>query len=173
MNRTTLTSIALVGLLTVDRAPVPEAARRRTVAPLARLATAGLAAATAVTAGLALTAAPLSVDLLSADIGSGQQHIFAITLAVTNNTGATVRPRFLVDLGAPHPTGFWTTLHDRPVVVGPHATVGVTIFPPSQLPAYLPPWAADYVVQAYTSNPRAFSTTADIWHNYIPKLGQG
>jgi uncharacterized membrane protein len=165
-----LMPIAMVALLTVQRAPAPEGTRTGRLAAPARLAAAGLAAATGVTAGLALTAAPLTVSFLSADIGPGQQHIFAVSVAVTNNTDATVRPRFLVDVGAAHPTGFWTTPHDRPVVIGPHATVGVTLFPPAQSPAYLPPWAADYVVQAYTSNPRALSTSQNIWHNYIPKL---
>jgi hypothetical protein len=111
----------------------------------------------------------LTLELVSADIASNQQHVFAVNVAVTNDTDATLHPRFMVDIGAPHPIGFWTTPHHQPVVIPPHATVGVTLFPPAQTLVYLPPWSADYVIQAYTSNPTALSTTADIWHNYIPK----
>lgn len=167
-----LMPIALVALVTVPRAPVVASLRGRNLERGARVATAGLAAVTGITAGLALTAAPMTLTYVAADVGPGQQHIFALTIAVTNNTGTTLRPRFLVDLGAAHPTGFWTTPRGRPVVVGPHATVGVTLFPPAQTLAYFPPWASNYVVQAYTSSPRALSTTKELWHNYIPKLSR-
>ncbi len=165
---------ALVALVSVETpAARTERLPRTPRLPGSRLAVGALAAATGVVAGLGLTAAPLSVDYLSARIGPDQQHIFAVTVAVTNRTGASQRPRFMVDIGASHPTGFWTTPGHRPVVIAPHATVGVTLFPPAQVLAYLPPWAADFVVQAYTANPNALSTTNDIWHNYIPKRTQG
>jgi hypothetical protein len=77
-------------------------------------------------------------------------------------------PDTVLDVGAAHPAGFWMPAGNRPVVVGPHRSVTVTLFPPS--PTYFPPWASDWVVDAYTADPRSLSTTNDIWHNYIPKL---
>jgi uncharacterized membrane protein len=163
---------AFVALVSVDTPAGPVLpAKRRWSIPTARLAVASLAAGVGVVTGVAFTSAPLSLTYLSADIGPGQQHVYSVTVAVTNTTGRTLRPRFMVDMGAPHPNGFWTTRNRRPVVVGPHATVGVTLYPPPQTLAYLPPWAADFVVQAYTTGPEALSTTNDIWHNYIPKKG--
>jgi uncharacterized membrane protein len=161
---------AIVALLTVDpaRAPVTDWRWGRFRPSLVALG--ALAAATGVLAGVSLTSAPLTLTYRSADIGPSQQHMFAVTVTATNNTNATLTPHFMVDVGAAHPTGFWTAAHDRPVVIGPHRSVTVTLFPPAGTATYLPPWAADYVVDAYTASPRALSTTNDIWHNYIPKL---
>jgi len=64
----------------------------------------------------------------------------------------------------------WTAAHHRQVVIGPDATATVTLYPPSAM--YLPPWASDYVVQAYTTHPDWLSTSKDIWHNYVPKDGR-
>ncbi len=165
---------AVVALVSVEApaGPAVPLARRRRVR-VARLSVAGLAAAVGIATGAALTAAPLALAYRSADIGPGQQHVYSVTVAVTNTTGAVVRPTFMVDMGTAHPNGFWTTRHHRPVVIGPHATVTVTLYPPPQPLTYLPPWAADFVVQAYTTGPEALSTTDDIWHNYIPKQTQG
>jgi hypothetical protein len=128
---------------------------------------AALAAATGVTTALAFTSAPLGLFVSGAAIGSDQQHLEAVTVTVTNRTGSPVSPHFLVDVGAAHPTGFWHDAGNRPVTIGPHRSVTVTLFPPS--PTYLPPWASDWVVDAYTASPRALSTTNDVWHNYTKK----
>ncbi|MGH9090115.1 MAG: hypothetical protein ACRDZR_01840, partial [Acidimicrobiales bacterium] len=131
-----------------------------------RLGAAVLAAATAAVTALAFVGAPLGITYRSSDVGSSQQRLRSVTVMVANRTGATVTPRFMVDLGAPHPSGFWTVAHHRQVVLGPHRTATVTLFPPA--PAYLPPRATDYVVQAYTAGPNWLSTSADIWHDYVP-----
>lgn len=158
--------LAVVALATTEPAvPVAASRRRWPVRPMV-LATGVLAAAAAVTAALSFTGAPLLLRYRSADVGPHQQRFYSLSLTVTNETGGTVVPHFMVDLGAPHPTGFWTPAHHRPVVLGPHRSATVTLYPPAQM--YLPPWASDYVVQAYTADPRALSTTKDIWHNYVP-----
>jgi uncharacterized membrane protein len=161
---------ALVALLTVDPARAPATDWRWGRLSPPRVVLGALALATGVVAALALTGAPLTLSYRSSDIGPSQQHIFAVTVTATNNTDATLTPNFMLDVGAAHPTGFWTAAHGRPVVIGPHRSVTVTLFPPAGTATYLPPWAADYVVDAYTASPRALSTTSDIWHNYIPKL---
>jgi len=129
-----------------------------------------LAVATSVTAALSFTSAPLGLFVNATSIGSDRQHLKAVTVTVENRTGAPLSPHFMVNVGADHPDGFWTTAGDHPVVVGPHRSVTVTLFPPS--PTYFPPAASDWVVDAYTTNPGSLSTTNDIWHNYIPKLHQ-
>ncbi len=160
--------LALIGLVTVGAAAAGAERRRWGRVAVTSLSAGVLGVATAVLSGLSFTGAPLALRFLSADIGPGDQHVFAITLAVTNQTGRTLRPEFMVDTGAAHPAGFWTTSHNEPVVVRPHSTVGVTIYPPPGTLIYLPPWAADYVVDAYTADPSRLSTTNDIWHNYVP-----
>ncbi len=160
---------ALVAILTVAPAPAALGERRWGRLSPAHFAFGALGALSAVLTTLALTSAPLTLSYDSAAIGPLEQHMFAVTVTATNNTGSTLTPHFMVDVGAAHPTGFWTAAHGRPVVIGPHRTVTVTIFPPPGTAAYLPPWASDSVVDAYTSNPRALSTTNEIWHNYIPR----
>jgi uncharacterized membrane protein len=164
--------VALVGLLTVETVPPVTTALRWGRFKVAQLVTAGLGLATAVVTAVSLSSAPLEMTYVSSNIGPMQQHLFAVTVGVTNSTDGSVTPNFLVDLGAAHPSGFWHAADYKPVVIGPHRTVDVTLFPPPDTPAYLPPFASDYVVDAYLPNPRSLSTTNDIWHNYIPKLNQ-
>ncbi len=133
----------------------------------ARFAAITFAVVTCVTAALSFTGAPLDLTLRSASVGYHQTLLGSVTVTVTNRTSATVVPHFMVDVGAAHPAGFWATSDHRPVVIGPHGSRTVTLFPPST--TYLPPEASDYVVQAYTANPEALSTTNDIWRNYSPK----
>jgi len=133
---------------------------------VAPLAVGALALGTAVTAGLSFTGAPLALTFRSAKVGPLQQHLYSVTVTVTNRTGATETPHFMVDLGYVHPDGFWSAAHGRAVVIPPHGTTTVTLYPPTNV--YLPASAADYVIDAYTSSPKALSTTKDIWHNYIP-----
>lgn len=158
--------VALVAVATVAPAPGP-APRHRwgRVGPL-RAAAGALAVATLAATALAFGGAPLAIAYRSSAVAPSQQRLYSVTVDVTNQTAAAVTPRFMVDLGAPHPGGFWEAAHRRPVVVGPHRTATVTLYPPA--PVYLPPWASDYVVQAYTTGPDWLSTSGDIWHNYIP-----
>jgi hypothetical protein len=161
--------VALVALITVEGATRSERPLARGRFGVGPLAVGALGLATGVTAVLSLAIpAPLGLSVDGAAIGSDQQHLEAVTVTVTNRTGSAMSPHFLVDVGASHPAGFWMPARDRPVVVGPHRTLTVTLYPPS--PTYFPPWASNWVVDAYTATPRALSTTNDLWHNYIPKL---
>ncbi len=160
---------ALIALLTVDPASAPLPARRWGRLGSSQVVLGAAALVMVALSALSLTGAPMTLSFDSAVIGPSEQHMFAVTVTATNNTGATLTPHFMVDVGEPHPTGFWMPAHGRPVVIGAHRSVTVTLFPPVGTATYLPPWASDYVVDAYTSSPRALSTTQDIWHNYIPK----
>jgi uncharacterized membrane protein len=161
--------MALVGLLTVKPARSAVAASWRWGRfQVSRLAVAALSAVTGGLTAVSLTSRPLDISYLSASIGPMQQHLFDVVVEVTNTTDQTVRPLFLVDINAPHPAGFWTTSHDQAVVLRPHHSATVVLYPPEQ--TYLPPWATDFVVDGYIGNPRSLSTTNDIWHNYIPTL---
>jgi len=165
--------VALVALITVEGAAKPVGHLTWGRFRVGHLAVGALALATSVTAVLSLTLpAPLGLKVDRAAIGSGQQHLESVTLTVTNRTGSPESPHFLVDLGAPHPSGFWMPSSPRPVVIGPHRSVTVTLFPPPGSLAYFPPWASNWVVDAYTATPRALSTTSGLWHNFIPKLEQ-
>ena len=132
------------------------------------LAVGALALGTAVASAVAFTSAPLALEVRHATVGTDHQHLKNVTVTVTNGTGSKLFPQFMVDVGQPHPTGFWTTAGNQPVVVAPHGSVTVTLFPPS--PTYLPPFAANWVVGAYTQDPRALSTSPDVWHNDISEL---
>jgi uncharacterized membrane protein len=159
--------VAVVGAITVGATTTPARHLNWGRFQARHLVLGALTVATGVIAALSFMSAPLSLFVSGTAIGSKQQRFEAVTVTVANRTGASVSPHFMVDVGQVHPTGFWTTAGDRPVVIGPHRSVTVTLFPPS--PTYFPPWASDWVVDAYTS-PRSLSTTNDIWHNYIPKL---
>ena len=161
---------AVVAVLSVEGAPRVGPIFTWGRFKVTQLAVGALAVATSVTAGLSFIGAPLSLSVRGTSIGSDHQHLEAVTVTVTNRTANPVTPHFMVDVGGPHPTGFWTTKSHHPVVLGPHQSVTVTLFPPSA--TYFPPWASDWVVDAYSANPRFLSTTNDNWHNYIPKLPQ-
>jgi uncharacterized membrane protein len=162
-----LVPVALVAVISTGPALPGGAGIRWGRFSAARLGALALALVTAVVAALSFTGAPLGLTYRSSVIGPSQQRLYSLTVTVANHTDATVAPRFMVDLGAPHPTGFWTTAHHRQVVIGPDRTATVTLYPPSAM--YLPTWASDYVVQAYTAHPDWLSTSKDIWHNYVPK----
>jgi len=159
--------VAIVGLVTVERARRANRYWTWGRFRVGRLVFGALAVATGALTAVSFTEAPLQVNFDSAAIGPEQQHLLAVVVTVTNTTAETVRPHFMVDLGLPHPTGFWVTPSGRSVVLGPHARTTVVLSPPT--PTYLPPWASDYVIYAYLDNPKSLSTTTEIWHNYIPK----
>ncbi len=164
--------VALVALITTGTSELPHAGLRlpalgpgwrRADRKWARIAAVTLAALTCATAALSLTTAPLGIAYRSASIRA-QRILRSVTVTVTNRTGGTVVPHFMVDVGTAHPTGFWATADHRPVVIGPYASRTVTLLPTST--TYLPPNSSDYVVQAYTADPDALSTTSDIGHFY-------
>lgn len=115
------------------------------------------AAAAIVVSVLAFTSVPLRLDVASFTSTHAATSLDSVTVDVQNDTGGTVVPHFMVAFGNAHPSGFWTTADDRPVVLGPHGSTVVTLHPPAYAGA--PAHGSYWLVQAYTSSPEALSTS--------------
>lgn len=115
------------------------------------------AAAAVVVAVLAFTSPPLRLDVTSFSSSHAATSLDAVTVEVHNTTDQTVVPHFMVTVGSAHPSGFWHTRDRRPVVVGPHGSTEVTLHPPAYAAA--PSHGSFWLVQAYTSEPEALSTS--------------
>jgi hypothetical protein len=63
----------------------------------------------------------------------------------------------MVTIASAHPDGFWHTASHHQVVLGPHASAVVTLYPPAYADA--PSHGSFWLVAAYTSSPEALSTT--------------
>jgi hypothetical protein len=174
--------VAVLGLLTVAPAP-PRPARSAGTAPswapsppsTAPLAPARLApvwrsvrarpwlavavpvAGVVVASALALSSAPLQLVVRSVGTTAHDRLFDAVTVTVDNRTGATVTPHFLVNTGD-NPDGFWHRAGGGAVEVGPHTSDTVTLYPPAVDTAPQP--GARWLVEAYTTDPRALSTSS-------------
>jgi len=133
--------------------PTPSARRRRWAGVAC-----GLCAAGAVAAGVAAFAGPpLAIAVTGVHTGQGGIRLDAITVEVRNRTGRPQVPHVLVDT-ASHPSGFWLPRHGPMAAVPPGGERTYTLYPP--IVAYSALRGVRWVVQAYTSNPRALSTSA-------------
>ncbi len=133
-------------------------------APLARacvrvIVLAGVLVAAGVLAGVALTSAPLSVSVTGVTTRDAHQRLTGVTVALTNVSSQTVHPHFMVDLGGPHPNGFWRirVLHGSlPLRAGRHALVELSPAAWTWAPGHDQYW----IVDAYSASPAALSTSA-------------
>jgi len=114
------------------------------------LAAAGLAV-------LAFTVAPLELGVRSVVASDRATSLEAVTVSVRNDTGTTVTPHFMVTVGSAHPDGFWHAYHYRPVVLPPHGSTVVTLYPSTYVAA--PTHGSFWLVVAYTSSPEALSVS--------------
>ena len=131
--------------------------RRLTAARHWRWVTAGggLAALAAVIAALT-TPSPLSVSIESVHTTGQLATVGQVTLSVTNNTGASVRPAFTLQNGTVM-TAFWQP-ESGPAVLGPHQHARYTIVAPS-FPA-MPSIQSGFQVLAFLSSPASVSRTS-------------
>jgi hypothetical protein len=106
---------------------------------------------------LAFTSPPLRVVVASFTSSHAATSLDSVTVDVQNSTGGTVAPHFMVAFGDSHPSGFWITADDRPVVLGPHGSAVVTLHPPNYAGA--PSHGSYWLVQAYTTSPEGLSTS--------------
>jgi hypothetical protein len=105
---------------------------------------------------LALTSSPLQLTVRAVTTSHGGRTVDTVTVGVRNRTGAAVTPHFLVNTGD-NPNGFWLVADGRPTVVGPHQEATLTLHAPVSTTA--PQKGASWLVEAYTSSPRALSTS--------------
>jgi len=125
-------------------------------------------AAAAVVAVVAFTSAPLTLAVLGVRTGDHTQQLQRVTVTVDNTTGTTTDPRFVVSTGGQHPSGFWSPVGGRPLVLGPHASATVTLVAPHW--TWSPQHGGWWLVEAYTSGPDALSTSSlQQWHLGVPQ----
>ena len=149
---------ALVAAVSVAPGSIPELVRRRsrTRTPMI-VAAVGSAVAAVVVSALAFTAVPLQLAIQSAVASPNASTLKSVTLAVHNTTGGVLNPHFMVTISSDHPDGFWLAAGGHQVVLPPHASEVLTLYPPHTIGA--PAHHAYWLVTAYTDAPEALSTS--------------
>ena len=117
----------------------------------------GGAAAGTVAVTAALTAAsPVTMSIQSVQTTGQLATIDQVSLAVTNDTGASVRPAFTVEDGTTM-TAFWRR-QSGPVALGPHQRAIYTIVAPSYFA--MPSISNGFQVLAFSQGPASVSRTS-------------
>jgi uncharacterized membrane protein len=122
----------------------------------------GAACAVAVTAALT-AASPMSLTIQSLRTTGQLATVEQLAVAVTNNTGARVRPAFTIEDGSTT-TAFWRVV-GGPRVLRPHQRASYTI----QAPSYfaMPSISSGFQVLAFSQGPASVSRTgayvASLW----------
>jgi uncharacterized membrane protein len=126
-----------------------------------RLVAAGGACAAGAAVAVALIApSPLSMSIESVHTTGQLATVEQVSLAVTNNTGGSVRPAFTVENGTTMTT-FWQRA-SGPAVLGPHQRAQYSIVAPSYFA--MPSIQDGFQVLAFTSDPASVSRTT----TYLP-----
>ncbi len=155
--------VALLAALTVSTGP---ATRRRVrtegiASPLRPTLPAVLCAVPALgavaAAVLAFAGPPLQLTVLRVDESAGGRTLTAITLSVRNLTDAPEMPHITVTMGT-HLNGYWLPLDGTMDPIPPHAVATMTVYSPIVTTPAAP--GVQWLVSAYTSSPRALSTSA-------------
>jgi len=121
-----------------------------------RLVAAGGACATGMAVAVAVTApSPLSMSIESVHTTGQLATVEQVSLAVTNNTGRSVRPAFTVADGTTMTT-FWQR-ETGPAVLGPHQRAQYSIVAPSYFA--MPSIQNGFQVLAFASDPASVSRT--------------
>jgi hypothetical protein len=112
---------------------------------------------------VAFTSAPLQLSVDGFRTSGGTTQLTAVRVTVRNLAGQTVTPRFMVDLGSSHPSGFWTSAGGGPpLTLGPGTSATVTLRPPGFV--WAPLHGASWLVEAYSASPDALSTSPlQVW----------
>lgn len=141
----------LVAALTV---PPRRADRRRRAGWLGPSLLGGVGTAAA---ALAFTSVPLAITPLAVTT-TQDGHLFAtVTVRITNHTAAPLDPHVTVDVGSGG-HGYWSPVGGGLLRVGPGRSLTATLRPPVGTGA--PSKGSAWLVEAYTSRPRALSTSA-------------
>jgi hypothetical protein len=121
------------------------------------LAAVGVGMAAVGVAIAAFASPPLQLAVRATTSSHTATKFDSVTVTVHNTTDQTVVPHFMVTVGSGHPNGFWFQSHHRPVVIQAGGTAVVTLFPPDW--TFAPTHGTHWLVEAYTSSPRALSTS--------------
>jgi hypothetical protein len=113
------------------------------------------ASAVAVTAALT-AASPVTMSIQSVQTTGQLATIDQVNVAVTNDTGASVRPAFTVEDGTTM-TAFWRR-QSGPAALGPHQRAIYTIVAPSYFA--MPSIGAGFQVLAFSQGPPSVSRTS-------------
>jgi uncharacterized membrane protein len=149
-----LLPVALIAAVSVRRVPAPVTTAAVAARPL-RWRRSGMAVVVAsclgvvVSSTLAFVGEPLQLSVGAVTTSHRGRQVDAITVSVVNRTASTVVPHFLVNTGS-NPQGFWTPPGHGAVVLGPHASTIVILYPPA--PATSPQKGARWLVEAYTGS---------------------
>lgn len=114
----------------------------------------GLACALAVTAALT-AASPLDISIRSVVTTGQLATVEQLNLAVSNNTGRSLRPAFTIEDGTTM-TAFWRR-QSGPAVLGPHQRASYAIVAPSYFA--MPAIGSGFQVLAFSQEPPSVSTT--------------
>lgn len=147
-----LVPVALLAAVSVRGAVGPERRVTRRGAALFAAPVAGVIACSA----LALSSHTLRIGVDAAQFNKAEHRLTAVTVTVTNLTGAVQRPHFMVDPGE-GTSGYWRTPDGAPVVLAPHERATLTLRPPAKVTAPEP--GAHWLVEAYTTSPGVLSTS--------------
>jgi uncharacterized membrane protein len=123
----------------------------------------GAACAAAVTAALT-AASPLAISIRSVQTTGQLATLDQLNLAVTNTTGARVRPAFTIQDGTTM-TAFWRR-ERGPAVLAPHQRARYTIVAPSYFA--MPSISNGFQVLAFSQGPSSISRTSA----YVASLGR-
>jgi hypothetical protein len=119
----------------------------------------GIACGAAVAAALT-AASPLAMSIQSVRTTGQLATVDQVNLAVTNNTGRSVRPSFTIEEGASM-TAFWSR-DAGPAELGPHQRASYTITAPSYFA--MPSITSGFQVLAFAQSPSSVSRT----RAYVP-----
>jgi uncharacterized membrane protein len=159
--------LAAVSVVGVERAPRPVVEKRRGHRNLLPLALCSVPALGAVVAGvLAFSGAPLGLTVRRVDTGGGGTTMTAITLSVRNLTASPQVPHVMVTMGSSYSAGFWLPRHGRMEPIPAHGQATFTLYPPDL--TFAAPLGSQWLVAAYTANPRALSTSALLVGQRLP-----
>src|SRR6202035_1945940 len=108
---------------------------------------------------LGLVSGPLELTVRGVTPSRGGRSVDTVTVTVSIRTGRTVALHFLVNTGD-NPDGFWQPARGRAVVLRPYQATTLTLHSPIHSTA--PQKGAGWLVEAYTSSPRALSTSPNV-----------
>jgi uncharacterized membrane protein len=120
------------------------------------VAAAGAAASLAMVWVTLTAASPLTMAIQSVRTTGQLATVEQVTVGVTNNTSAGVRPAFTVEEGTSM-TAFWNRVQGPPVLA-PHQRASYTIVAPSYFA--MPSIQSGFQVLAFTSSPASVSRTS-------------